>query len=343
MGRFASLLALILSTSTAWAEAEDSAFVTFQLEQETTCVGDPEARLDEPVAYELGDYAYEVEGATAKVTRKTGRKASTQRRFGILNAIKDNSAETQANVNEYLAKFKEADVDGIIIGGNTAYNEFELEAILERVASAGLPVYALIGNLESASAFNRACKEVHRRRPNLLNVDLVRTVNADGVHFVSLPGYFDKNFTHATGPCVYVRSDLKAFPSLAEGLEGPVVALSHGPPLQSGTAAIDYTADGKNGGDPAFARALSKTDIRFGIFGRVTEAGGTASDASGQTAIRPNAPSDALYLNPGSANAHPQRMNNGTTSYGMAAIVTFEGDQARYEVLKSPRRFGLKH
>lgn len=343
MGRIAPLLVLILSTTPAWAEAGDSAFVTFQLERETTCVGTTDAFLSEPLTYDAGDYTYEVRGASAKVTRKTERKAPAERRFGVLNAIKDDTADTRANVDEYLAKFKEADVDAIIIGGDTAYDEFELESLLERVASAGLPVYAIIGNMESSGSFNRACMAVHRRKPNLLNVDLVRVVSTDGVNFVSLPGYYDTKLTHATGSCVYARADLKEFPSLAEGLDGPVVALSHGPPQQSGTAAIDYTEDGKNAGDGAFAKALSKTDIRFGIFGHVVEAGGRASDRSGKSEIRPNVLTDALYLNPGSANAQPQRMNNGTTSYGVAAILTFEGDKARYEVLKSTRRFGLKN
>lgn len=342
MGRFATLLVFTLFALAAPAAADDSPFVAFQLERETTCVGAPDARLDEPHVYEWGGYAYEVSGATAKVTRKSDRKTPTERRFGVLNAIRDDSADTCANLDEYLAKFKNADVDAIIVGGDTALDEFELESVLERIAAESLPVYAIIGNLESSGAFNRASMAVHRRHPNLLNLGIVRVVNADGVSFVSLPGYFDKKSTHPTGPCVYARADLRALPSLVDDLGAPVVMISHGPPLQSGPAAIDYTADGNNGGDSAFARALSKTDVRFGIFGHVVEAGGRASDPSGQTEIRPNTLVDALYLNPGSANAQPQRMNNGTTSHGMAAIVTFEGDRARYEVIRSARRVGLK-
>lgn len=340
MPRFALLLATLLIATAARAE-EDSAFVTYQLENETACVGPHDGKLDEPVVYELNGFAYELNGARAKVIRKSARKQPALRHIGVLNAIKDDSAETRANLDDYLARFKDADVDAIFVGGDTAYDEFELESVLERVAGLGVPVYAIIGNTESRGSFNRACMSVHKRKPNLLNVDLVRVVDTDGVDFVSLPGYYDKRFTHATGSCVYKRDDTKAFPSLVEGLNDPVVALSHGPPRQTGKNAIDFVPEAGNSGDPAFTKAMEKAGIKFGIFGHILEAGGKASDPSGATEIRPGAWAEAMYLNPGSANSLPWRMNSGPTSYGMAAILTFEGAKARYEIIKSPRRIAV--
>lgn len=340
MSRFASLLAILLTATAARAES-DSAFVSYQLENETACVGAHDARLEKPVVYELNGFAYELNGAVAKVTRKSARKQPQQRNIGVLNAIKDDTEETRANLDEYLARFKEADVDAIFVGGDTAYDEFELESVLERVATLGVPVYAIIGNTESRGSFNRACMSVHRKKPNLINVDLVRVVDTDGVDFVSLPGYYDQRFTHATGSCVYKRDDLKSFPSLVEGLDGPVVALSHGPPKQSGKNAIDFVPEAGNAGDPAFTKAIEKAGIKFGIFGHILEAGGKASDPSGATEIKVGTWAEAMYLNPGSANSLPWRMNNGPTSYGMAALLTFEGAKARYEIIKSPRRIAV--
>ena len=341
MRRPALLLAATLLSPAAIADEVDSPFVDFQLEHETVCVGKADKRLDAPVTYELNGFAYEVNGAVAKVVRKSARKDPAQRRIGVLNAIKDDMPETRANLDEYLARFKAEDVDAIVIGGDTAYDEFDLESVLERVAGLGVPVYAIIGNTEARGSWNRACMTVHRRKPNLLNLDMVRVVDADGFDLVSLPGYYDKRFTHATGACVYKKKDVKELPQLAKGLEGPVVAISHGPPKQQGKNAIDFVPEAGNSGDPDLAAALKKADIRFGIFGHILEAGGRASDPSGQTEVKPLTWADALYLNPGAANSLPWRMNRGPESYGMAALLTFEGSKARYEILQSPRRIAV--
>ena len=47
-------------------------------------------------------------------------------------------------------------------------------------------------------------------------------------------------------------------------------------------------------------------------------------------------PFPALYVNQGSANPLVWKMNDGTSAYGLAAILTINGKQASYEVLKSP-------
>lgn len=322
-------------------DAGKSSFISFLEEAETTCVGDPDARISPPVTWELGGFRYVVEGARVKVTRTSTRMNPDERRIGVVNAIKDDEAETRANLDDFLAKFKEADVDAIIVNGDTANEAIDAISTLGRLATLGVPVYAIIGNMESRGEWNRAALTAHRTSANVLNLDLVRVVDTDGVDYVSLPGYYDKRYTHATGSCVYKPADAKKLKDLATGLDGPVVAISHGPPKQDGKNAIDFAPDVGNVGDADLAKGIEKAGIRFGIFGHILEAGGRATDLSGTKEIRPLTFSDTLFVNPGPANSLPWRMNRGPESYGMAALVTFSGSKAKYEILRSPRRIAV--
>ena len=47
--------------------------------------------------------------------------------------------------------------------------------------------------------------------------------------------------------------------------------------------------------------------------------------------------SKKLYLNAGSLSGDPWGMNDGSTTYGMAAIVTIKGNKATYEMKKFKR------
>lgn len=335
----AALLALFLLAASA-ARAEEEAlpadFDAYQEEMEIKCVGPVDGRLAKTQVYELNGFRYELEGARAKVTRTKERTKPVS--LGILSAIKDDAPETQANLADYLAKFAAADVDGIVVGGDTAFDESEIVAIITHVAKAGVPVYAIIGNQENRSSWNRACRELHRKYPNVINLDLVRVLEAEAFDLVSLPGYFDKRYTHQSGSCVYTAADAKGLVKLAAPLDGPVVLVSHGPPKQAGKSALDWVPNAGNVGDEHMAKAIAEAKIPFGIFGHVLEAGGRGTDLSGRREVKPNTWSDTLYLNAGSANSLPWRMNTGPASYGMAMLLTFDGKKARYEVYRSPQR-----
>ncbi len=321
------------------AEAPAKDFGEYQERLETTCVGPLDGKQAEPTVYDIGGYHYSVDAWRANVKRTTARKGAGIR-LGIINATKDDTAETQANVAEYIARFKAEDVDGIVIGGDTSYGEDEMVAILDRIAATDLPIYAVIGNAESKGAWNRGTREVWKKHQNLLNLDFVRLVRAEGFDIASMPGYYDKRYSSTVGPCIYTTKELKQFPKLVEGLDGPVIALSHGPPRQSAKFGIDFVPQAGNVGDPDFATALTKANIQFGIFGHIVESGGHATDASGKKEIKPLTFSDSLFLNPGSANSAPWRMNTGPESYGMASILYLEGKKAKYEIIHSKQRFG---
>jgi Icc-related predicted phosphoesterase len=322
-------------------EAPPKDFEAYQEAFETTCIGPADGKQAAETAYDLGGFHYTVNGGRAKISRTAPRKVPGEIRIGVVSSVKDDEKETRANVDEYLARFKAADVDVILSGGDTALSESEIEAVLSRLATLEVPVLAVIGNAENRSAFNRATLAAHRAHRNVLNADLVRVVAGEGWSVVSLPGYYDKRYTHQSGYCMYQPSDVKALAGLAASVDGPVVLLTHGPPRQTGKLAVDFVPEAGNVGDPDLADAIAAAKIPFGIFGHILEAGGRATDLSGKKEVKAATLVDALYLNPGSANSLPWRMNTGPESYGMASVVTLVGKKAKYEIIRSPQRVGL--
>ena len=118
--------------------------------------------------------------------------------------------------------------------------------------------------------------------PNVVNTDLVRSIDADGWDAVSLPGYYDPKYTHQSGYCMYSRDDVRGLAKLAKALEGPVVLLSHGPPRQQGKDALDFVPKVGNVGDETLTLTLKKSPIPFGAFGHIGEAGGRATYLDGR-------------------------------------------------------------
>ena len=110
---------------------------------------------------------------------------------------------------------------------------------------------------------------------------------------------------------------------------------THGPPRQSGKAALDVTEDGHNVGDPDLAAAIEEAKINFGVFGHILEAGGRATDLGGKKAVKPGQLATALYVNPGPAFADPWGLNGGGVSRGMAAILTIKGGKGEWQQVKA--------
>ena len=109
----------------------------------------------------------------------------------------------------------------------------------------------------------------------MINLDLVRRVDADGFTLVSLPGYFDRRFIAESSGCNYKPEDAQALGRLARGSKNPVVLISHGPPRQSGKLALDVTTDGKNVG------TIHELDHRASPRARSTSASSDTSSRSG--------------------------------------------------------------
>ena len=215
-----------------------SAFDDYQAANETTCVGPVDGHQSAPTVYDVGNFHYVIDGSHAKVNRIKPR-THADIHIGIVNAIKDATDETNANMKDYFAKFKAQDVDAIIVGGDTAYGEDDIQTILENVASNDVPVYAVIGNAETTSAWNRASHAAWQSKKNVINVDLARVVTADGFSLVALAGYYDKRFTSSVAPCLYGTDDLRDLRKLLPTIPAPYVFLTHGPPRQASKFGID--------------------------------------------------------------------------------------------------------
>ena len=325
-------------------------FEQYQVDSETTCVGKSDHALAAPETWSASGHGFTATGARLEV--KAEQPETGVARLGLLSAIKDFSTETKKNLEIFVAAFKKAGVRAIIVGGDSAYGVDDQDTTLGEVFSflgdQGIPVYAVIGNSESRSAFNRGLLTAWRKNKSVINLDLVRRVDGDGFTLVSLPGYFDKRFIAETSGCNYKVEDAQELTRLARGAASPVVLVTHGPPRQDGKLALDVTVDGKNVGDPDLAQAIADAKIQFGVFGHILEAGGRATELEGKKAIKPGVLSPALFVNPGPAFADPWAMNDGKLSKGMAAILTLKGGKGEWaQVLaappeKAPKAKGVK-
>lgn len=261
------------------------------------------------------------------------RDDDTAVKLGVVSAIKDVSFGTKHNIKESLAWFEKEGVEWILANGDLALEEFDLEEVIQILAEPGLPLLVVLGNSESVGSFARVFKTLQGRYPNLVNGVWVRQIVADDVEFWTVSGYHDKVFVYQGAGCRYDEADLKTLRTSLEASNGtPVTLVSHGPPRGRGSAALDWIADKQNVGDPLLAELISKKEIPFGIFGHILEAGGRAV-GKGLTGSVPQGRSVAsLYLNAGSLSADPWAMNDGSTSRGMALVVSIEAGKATYQV-----------
>ncbi len=337
--RRAMLLSTCLLAGAAAAEAEEPlTFEAWQRQSSLVCVGDPALRLPTPDVRDAFGFTLTVDGATAKLTRTAASTHPGELRFGVLNGIKDLEPWTRAGLELFLARFEQADVDAILIGGDSAYGELELEDVFvflgERTRR---PVVLGIGNNESRAAFNRAATSAWRKHPQLLNGNLIRRFDLAGADVLTLGGYHDKAFVSASGSCLYPESAVTGLPALAAQADDPVVLLLHGPPKGDGKEAIDFVPGGGNVGDARLNGAITAAKIPYVIAGHILEGGGRATDGGGKRPVAAGKRSKALWLNPGQANGLPYEVNGGATGWGLAAILTIQKGEASYELLRAPK------
>ncbi|MCA1826504.1 MAG: metallophosphoesterase [Myxococcales bacterium] len=319
----------------------------YQVDNETTCISKADHAFAAADVWTADGFRFELAGARAEVHAAQPKEA----RLGLLSAIKDFSPETRANLTQFLAAFRKAGVAGVIVDGDSAYGVDDQDSTLADLftwlGGQGLPVYAIIGNSESRSSFNRALLAAYRKHPNVINLNLVRRVEGDGFTLVSLPGYYDQRYIHESAGCRYKPEDAQELTRIARGAPSPVVLVTHGPPRQSGRAALDVTEDGHNVGDPDLAAAIAEAKINFGVFGHILESGGRATDLDGRKPVKPGLVAPALYVNPGPAFADRWALNSGGTSRGMAAILTLRNGKGEWQPVRAgvadPRARLVRH
>ncbi len=257
--------------------------------------------------------------------------------LGILSTVKGAEAATIWNLREFIAHWKKAKAEAILVGGDIATNEDDTALVLYTLGASGLPVYVIIGNNDSRAQFNRAVERVSKRFPNVINMNLVRFVDGDDYDIVSLPGYYDRKFVASGAVCIYKPDHVTELDKLAALANDPIVFLSHGPPKDATPKGIDVVAEGDHVGDPALNTFIDDNKIPFGIFGHIIEAGGIATDLIGKI-IKPGTFAKRLYLNPGAASSQPWMLNTDKDTVGMAATLTIKGAEAKFEPIVIPLR-----
>lgn len=301
------------------------------------CPG-PFFALDEKATLDVKGHRFVVEGSTMR--RDGGWDGPLV--LGVLGAVKDAEDGTRKNVKKAAKAFAKQGVHFVLANGDLAESN-EVRAVFSMLGEElSVPVLLHSGNIEWTSAFTEAWVESQATHPHLVNLNWIRHVVLGDVHLVSLPGWSVKRYVK-DGACFYDEDDVAALRPLLDAIKaegGTVVLTAHGPPKSFGAAAID-TADLPDGrqnvGDEALAGLVVDADVRFGIFSHILEAGGRAtSDLKGGKALPlpTRAPVDRLYLNVGSASAFPWRMNDGSTSKGLAAVVALKDGKAKANILR---------
>jgi Icc-related predicted phosphoesterase len=298
------------------------------------CIG-PFTHFGTPDVKAFEGVTYEYTGATVKI----GRGKRKALRFGLLAGIKELDAEAKATLTGFFTSFEKADVDAIVIGGDTSSDPQVLEDVFRHLTTlTKRPLLVIAGNMERGASLNYALAKVRKETGalNLVNMDLVRRANFDGADLVSLGGYHDKAFVHVPGGCIYGDKHVDQLEAAAKACDDPIVLLTHGPMRQRGQQALDYVPGAENVGDPRLTTVVQNAKIAFGITGHILEAAAKGTDAIGKV-LPPKKPHPSLFVNQGSANPLPWKLNDGSTSYGLAAILTIEAKKGSYEVLRAPK------
>jgi Icc-related predicted phosphoesterase len=275
----------------------------------------------------------------AMVAATTDAATSGQLKVGVISDIKEFLPETITNLKTFAAWIKAASADLVVVNGDVAYSQNEMESVL-RVLGTELttPILVTSGNKELSRDFDLALTNVAADHPQIINGNRVRSLTVNDITFVTLPGYGRKNYTEP-GACLFGQPEIDATGELLKKAVGTRVLVAHASPLQAGAEGIDYMVDGKNVGDPRLAAMLTATGTKFAIVGNIKEAGGRGATVAGK-ALKAGEMSGELVLNPGPADATPWSMVDKSVSHGMAGLVTFAGGKASYEIkrVEAPKK-----
>lgn len=263
---------------------------------------------------------------------------STLTVVGVLAGINEASRQNFANLDYFLAQFKEAGVQLIAVMGGFGTSEAETASILQHLAAAPVPILLVPGAEENFDVFRRVVKGLHKQAPQLVDMTRVRRVHIGRLTLVSLPGYHKPFYLAAKERgCGFQKKDVEETAELFDA-KGTNVILSPTPPLGEGPYAVDRTRGEVNIGYATLRRVLDDQKIRFGIFGHVYESGGHAVQADGRTPARSGVWNESLWIQAGAAEALPMFLQGEGRARGMAQIVSFSADRARYQTVDiSPR------
>ncbi len=248
---------------------------------------------------------------------------------GILYATPKNLAQ----LRRLLETLKKERVQLIAVAGGVGREKKDVTAILAELSKAPLPILIVPGAQENLDALRGAIDELRTSRPQIIDMTRTRSVRIGKLNIVSLPGYYRPFYLEAKHRgCSYDEDDLSKIGALLDE-KATNVLLSPTPPRGGSAAATDVGRGGINMGDPALARFLSGNQVDFGIFGYAYESGGHATAKDGITPAAPGVWSRSLFLQAGAVDATPIALVDGGRSAGMAQIVEFSSDSARFRTV----------
>ncbi len=254
---------------------------------------------------------------------------------GLLAGIAEASAANLANLDFFISGFKEAGAQIIAVAGGIGSTEEDMDKIIQRLTTAPVPILLVPGAEENFDVFRKLVEKHRQTAPQLIDMTRVRQVQAGKINLVSLPGYHKPFYLTAKNRgCAYQKEDVELTGKLFVD-KGLNVILSPSPPKGEGVNATDRARGQVNIGDSDLTKMLKERKVRFGMFGHVYEAGGNAVTCDGIAAAPSGIWNECLWIQAGAADALPMFLSGEGRAAGMAQIVSFSADRARYQTLNA--------
>ncbi len=255
--------------------------------------------------------------------------------IGLLSDIKNFIPKNIENLEGFYAEFKKAGVQAVIVTGDTSEKYEMIKPLFDFLAKKNLPTFVIMGNREKKEDYAKAAAEVHAAAKHFVDMNRIRVAELGPVTLVSLAGYHDANYIHNPPGCNYGPKEMETTQRLAEKAATPVILVMHGPAKGEGKDALDLAQEAGNVGDPQINALIAQAKIPFSVCGNIHEAGGKAVGKDFKTLVAQDTLVTNLYVNTGPADSDPWNMNDGSISKGMAGILTVQGKQAQYKIIKA--------
>lgn len=255
--------------------------------------------------------------------------------LGVIAGIFEPSEPNLANLQQFLEHFKAAGVQAILVVGGVGAQGEQVEAVVDFLSRAPVPILLVPGALEQFDIFRAIIARARKTTPQVLDMTQTRRVRIGHITLLSLPGYYKPFYLRAgKSGCSVTEDDIGKTLDLRESKRTNIL-VSPTPPRGFGPHSVDRSRVGVNAGDEILASLLEKFGVQFGIFGYFYESGGHGTLRDGVTAVSEGIWQDSLYLQAGSVEALPLRTVGEGWSVGMAQIVEFSGSRARYRTLRA--------
>ena len=295
-----------------------------------------------PITRTINGEQYRFEG------NKVSQLSSDEDNQAMYGIISDAHGEVE-KARAFAQKFKEMNVDGIILPGDLPSNETlrydqrdsnpdktEIKQVLEAVAETGLPIFVIPGNHERRPDYESALAEVTAKYENVIDMTQFRVFDGDDADFVSLPGYQTfkipgRQFIPDNG--YWAKPDfIKATGKLRQGLDDAVVLIAHGAGKTSGNGKVGPATiySGQDVGDANTTEMMRENNIPFSVVGHIHEAGGIATTYDGKP-VKQGEWAKQFTANFGGLERWKHL--NGETYNGMAGVLSVKGDEAKFEMM----------